>query len=184
MVIIDFNDCFSGFKEKEDILIDTGVLYALLNKYDEWYSTIQQLFKNHIFNNENPISLFINPNIQFELTHLLGRAKKHFKITHPDLGITERQIDEMEIDIIATLEMLIRHDIFLIMRHDKESMLHQLKLYKKYGSKDAANLALANKYRISFLTLDNELVTKTQKNREDIPNIDRIYFTTLDHMTY
>jgi predicted nucleic acid-binding protein len=50
MEIVDFNDNFKGFESGEDILVDTGILFALLNSYDAWHQTVNNLFDNFVIN--------------------------------------------------------------------------------------------------------------------------------------
>jgi hypothetical protein len=55
MKIINFSDNFIGFDEGEDILVDTGILFAFYNEYDAYHSTVKHLFFNHVFNNDQAL---------------------------------------------------------------------------------------------------------------------------------
>lgn len=61
---IDFSaDDFIGFSDNEDILVDTGVLLAYLNRYDSWSEVVTKLFNEHISaeNMDKTLFLYINP---------------------------------------------------------------------------------------------------------------------------
>lgn len=186
MVKVDFNVNFSGFQKNEDILVDTGVLLALLNEYDSWHKTVSNLFENFVFNNDDALFLYINPCIQNELTNLISNGKplEWYGNKHSDFSVTQDEIDEIERKSIDALQMLIDNEILIILNSNKESSLQQLKLYKELGAADAINATLANEYGISFLTVDNKLVNNMICNADKLENIQNLYYTTPIHKTY
>ena len=69
MIKTDFNSPdFKGLVEHEDILLDTGVILAFLNKYDAWHKTVAELFDKHIIGNDTAIFLYVNPTLVNEVT--------------------------------------------------------------------------------------------------------------------
>lgn len=183
---IDFNDDFTGFEDKEDILVDTGILLALLNEYDTWNSTVKNLFDNHVFNNDNVLFLYINPCIQNELTNLISNGKpiEWYKKQHPDFRITQEEMDEIEKNSIEAIKFLIENEILLILDSNKESAVQQLKLYKELGAADAVNVSIVNEYGISLLTVDNRLINNIEKNIDKLENIHNLYYTTPVYKSY
>lgn len=183
---INFNNNFKGFEKSEDILVDTGVLFALLNEYDAWHQTVKDLFNNFVFNNDDILFLYINPCIQNELTNLLDSNKliKFYDEKHPQLSITKEDVEQMETSSVSALEKLIENEVLIILNSNKESSLQQLKLFKELGAADAINVTLANEYGISFLTIDNRLVNNMQKNSDKLSNIQNIYYTKPSYRTY
>lgn len=178
---IDFNS-FGGFSRNEDILIDTNVLYALIDDNDPWHLTVNDLFENHIFKELK--RLYINPCIIVETTHLLTWEKsfKRYSERHPDLKITEHQCIRIERKGIPILREFIKKGILNILEFGEAAILQQLDLYREFGATDAVNVALANEYGINILTVDDRLADKAFVYRNKIPDIDIIYFTTKDHM--
>lgn len=56
MRITDFNDPrFNGFENEEEILVDTGMLYAYYNQYDAYHATVKSLFDTYVFGNEDVV---------------------------------------------------------------------------------------------------------------------------------
>ena len=187
MIKIDFNNNFKGFIDKEDILIDTGVLFALLNEHDAWYKTVNELFDNFIFNNSDDVLfLYINPCIQNEITNLLDSNKlyNYYNTKYPQLGVTKQEVENIEKKSIIAIEKLIEEDILLILDSNKESSLKQLKLYKELGAADAINVSIVDEYGISFLTVDNKLVNNIVKRAKELENIQNIYYTNPSYRTY
>jgi len=183
---IDFNNNFMGFKKGEDILVDTGVLFALLNKYDAWHKTVNDLFNNFVFNNDDVLFLYINPCIQNELTNLIDSSKliKFYDEKYPQLAITKEDVEQIETNSVLALEKLLGNEVLIVLNSNKESLLQQLKLFKELGAADAINVTLANEYGISFLTLDNRLVSNIQKNADKLSNIQNVYYTIPIYRTY
>ncbi len=100
MKIIDFNDNFKGFENKEDILIDTGILLALFNSKDGWFTTVNKLFEQHIFNAENILFLYVNPSIVNEVTYLAKEPFKNYIKSHPNESFTQDEANESTDKII------------------------------------------------------------------------------------
>jgi len=183
---IDFNENFKGFEDKEDILIDTGILLALINEYDTWHETVRKLFENHVFNNDNIICMFINPCIQNEFTNLVDQSKplEWYQKSHPEFKITQAEKDEIENKSIEAFRILIENKILIILDSNKESAIKQLTLYKQLGAADAVNISIVNEYGISFLTIDNRLVNNILRNISKLEDIHNIYYTSPKHKTY
>lgn len=183
---IDFNNNFKGFEKGEDILVDTGVLFALLNEYDAWHQTVNNLFDNYVFDNDDVLFLYINPCIQNELTNLLDGSKllKFYEEKYPELAITKEDVEQIEANSISALEKLIENEVLIVLNSNKESSLQQLKLFKELGAADAINVTLANEYGISFLTVDNRLINNMQKHSQELSNIHNVYYTNPKHRTY
>lgn len=184
---IDFNNNFKGFINKEDILVDTGILFALLNEHDAWYKTVNKLFDNFIFNNNDDVLfLYINPCIQNELTNLLdsNNLTKFYNSKYPQLGVTKEEVENIEKNSISAIEKLINEDVLLILDSNKESSLKQLKLYKESGAADAINISIVDEYGISFLTVDNRLVNNIVKRANELKNIQNIFYTNPSYRTY
>jgi predicted nucleic acid-binding protein len=182
---IDFNDTsFLGFEDSEDILIDSGILLAYTNEYDAWHNTVDGLFQNFILNNDNPLFLYINPRIVDEVTHLAHKPLEQYLKKHSSESFTAIEISEAEKKVSNVIRELIENDILLVLDGNKASILQQIELYKKLGSTDALNVAIANEYGISFLTVDNKLVRNIEANSNKLNNIKNIYYTTSVHKTY
>lgn len=183
---IDFNENFKGFEDKEDILVDTGILIALLNEYDTWHQTVKELFDNYVFDNDNVLCMFINPCIQNEFTNLVSKGKSldFYKLAHPEFKITQDERAELESNSINAFRILIENEILIVLDSNKESAIKQLELYKELGAADAVNISIVNEYGISFLTIDNRLVNNVLSNITKIKDIHNIYYTSPKHKTY
>ena len=124
MVKIDFNDkSFKGFEEEEDILVDTGVLLAYLNKYDTWYNTVSELFQNHILNDDSAVFLYINPCILNEFAHLTGQHKsiKNYLKNHTDKTLSDDEINDIESGTICAIKVLIENEILSPLEAGKDT---------------------------------------------------------------
>jgi predicted nucleic acid-binding protein len=183
---INFNGNFSGFENGEDILLDTGILLAYLNKYDPWSTTVNKLFENHVLNNDNELYLYINVAILNEITNLIGKNKpiEEYKKKHENHGITDDEIIRVEKDSIEQLKMLLESDVIQLLDMSKEGYLNQLELYKSLGAADAINASIANEHGISFLTVDNKLVNNIGKNSSLLSNIHNLYYTHSEFKDY
>lgn len=85
MEIIDFNSSsFKGFKNEEDIVVDTGVFLGYYNEYDAYYTTVNKWFENHILNNDISMYLYVNPTTINEFTHLSNSPLKQYLEAHPE----------------------------------------------------------------------------------------------------
>lgn len=179
MELVDFNANFAGFPNEEDILVDSGVLFALLNSYDSWHQTISNLFDVHVYNNPNTLFLYINPCIQTEVTHLSTVEKlvdKHVNFNAAELELLNQKISN-------NIKILIENEVLLILNVNKDALIRQLATYNIFGSVDALNLSMANDYGINFLTVDNRLVQKAHDNSHLFPDIPKIYHTHNKHQT-
>jgi len=181
---IDFNENFSGFEDGEDILVDTGIIFALANTYDAWYNTVTNLFDKHVFNNSNALFLYVNPTIINEVTHLSEKPLEKYLEKHPNEVFTQEDINNVRDSIADKLKDLIENEILLVLDGNNESVLKQIELYKDLGSADAVNLSIANLYGISFLTVDNTIVRNVLANHEKVKNVRNLYYTTRKHRTY
>jgi len=184
---INFNDrSFNGFLEKEDILLDTGVLIAYLSEHDTWHTTVKTLFENHIFNNDNAIFLYINPCVLNEITHLTTHRKtiNNYLEKHPEIVLTDKQKDEIEKNTLSSLKILIDNDILIPLDGDKDTYLKQVETCKALGSADAFNASLASEFGISFLTVDNKLVYNIESNIAYFKDMNNLYYTTAKHKDY
>lgn len=184
MNLTDFNINFTGFCDNEDILVDTGVILAYLNKYDTWSKTITELFDNYIFNDDNIVCLYINSAILNEITNLINKPVEQYIKKHKDHSIGDNEITKIEKESIQTLKQLIENEILILLDSNKESTLKQLELYKDLGAADAVNVSIVNEYGISFLTVDNKLVSNIKKRENDLSNINNVYYTTNENLTY
>ena len=188
MVKIDFNDeSFKGFSVEEDILVDTGIILAYLSKYDTWHKTVNELFTNHIFNNDKAVFLYINPCILNEVMHITTVTKKcisEYLKKHPEISLTKQEKEEIESNTVQSMKILIDKEILIPLEAGKETYLKQIETCKYLGSADAFNASLANEYGISFLTVDNKLVTNIENNITYFKDIDKIYYTTNAHIEY
>lgn len=185
MKIIDFNN-FKGFDKNEDILIDTGVLFALFDKNDAWHKTVSNLFDRYIFNSSVPPCLYTNPCIICEVTNLLDWEKsfKRYNNKHPELNITESQVVRVQDIAYTQIKTFIQNGVLISLNLDKECLLLQLDLFRIFGATDAANLSLVNQYGISFLTVDNKLIENIHAHSTKIPNIKNVYCTPNNYRTY
>ncbi|MDO3408906.1 PIN domain-containing protein [Saccharibacillus sp. CPCC 101409] len=180
----DFNSSdFSGFPYGADILIDTCILNALFSTADPWHSTINQLFEEHLFPEENAILLYVNPVIINEVMHLNGRALENYYLRF-DLTFDQSAIQAFRTFTKNTLTTLIDQEVFKVLDGDKNSALKQIELSDTLGAADALNASIANLYGINFLTVDNRLVNNMMSNLSLLPNISTIYYTNPRHMDY
>jgi len=181
MKIIDFNNpSFSGFEPDEDILIDTGIILGYYNKFDAYYSTVSELFQNHILNNDNNMFLYINPTVINEINHLAMNPLKQYLNKFPnkssDFSISDKE--NLTSNIVNGVKELIENDVLLILDGDKESTLKQIELSASLGAVDAVNASIANLYNTSFLTVDRALTENIVKKQSQLANIKSIYYTT------
>ncbi len=185
MKIINFNDNFSGFENGEDILLDTGVLLAYLNKYDAWYSTVTELFTEYILNIENELYLYINVAILNEITNLIGTNKpiEKYKEKHPNEMILDDEIERIEKESIEQLRILIENEVIQTLDMSKDGYLNQLELYKSLGAADSINVSIANEHGISLLTVDNRLVNNIRRTK-GLDNIHNVYYTNPQNRDY
>ncbi len=180
MRLLDFNHPkFTGFSEGEDILIDTGILYAYYNKYDAYYSTVTKLFNEHILHNDNALFLYVNPLIVNEIAHLARDPLKQYLKSHPTekSNFTASDREVVEHGIVDGVNELIENEVLLILEGDKDSVLKQISLYKELGAADAVNASIANLYGTSFLTVDSTLARNILSERSSLPNIKNVYYT-------
>jgi predicted nucleic acid-binding protein len=182
---IDFNDNFAGFIKGEDILVDTGVLFAYLNRYDSWYLTVSNLFTSHVFGKNDSVLLYINPCIQTEFTSLLDSNKLFEKLSrkYPEKDIRFDEVERLEYKSIEIIKELINKEILIVIEHDKEMLLRQLELYKEFGSVDAANISMANALGISFLTVDFKLANKISDKSTEFTGLRNLYYTNPSYQT-
>ncbi|KZB91761.1 hypothetical protein A2U94_09775 [Bacillus sp. VT 712] len=187
MNIIDFNNLgFSGFEPEEDILIDTGILFAYYNEYDAYYNTVTSLFMNHILENDNNMFLYVNPTIVNEVTNLASKPLKQYLKAFPEKtqDFSEQDEQVLEKKIVSNLQTLIENEVLLVLEGDKESTLAQIQTYSILGSADSVNASIANLYGTSFLTVDARLARNLVTLEKKLPNIKNVYYTGGRHRDY
>ena len=184
MQIIDFNRNFQGFYDNEDILLDTGVILALLNQYDAWHSTIKNLFDNFVFNSPVELSLYIHPGIVNEVTHLAGKPLDQYIAKHPQLSFSQSDIEIITTNTLQKIRDFIEQDIFIVLESTKQTLLKQIIHSKYFGAMDSMTVAMADAYGISLLTVDNKLVNNIAAKSDEFRDITRIYHTTPAHRSY
>lgn len=184
MKVIDFNENFSDFQEEEDILLDTGIILALLNEYDAWHNTVRGLFENHVFGNDNQLFLYVNPIILNEVSFLSNKPLEQYMKNHPEESFTDKDIRIAKESTVNDVLEMVKHEILLILDGNRESALKQLELYRELGSADAANVSIANEFGTSFLTVDSKLAWNIKKQEDKLNQIGNIYHTTGKHMSY
>lgn len=186
---IDFSaDDFAGFSDGEDILVDTCILLAYLNKYDSWSKAVTELFDTYILTEESEKTLFlyINPCVLNEIMFLTGenRTIKNYMKKHKSETITDEEIEEVEQKTVNALKILIENDILIPLQAGKETYLRQMNTYKELGSADSFNASLANDYGISFLTVDNKLVEHIEENIRNFPDLGHVYYAPPEKQRY
>lgn len=185
MQLIDFNSkSFKGFEDKEEILLDTGIIFAYLNEYDVWHTTVKKLFENHIFNNDKVMFLFVNPTVINEVEFLSQQPLKFYLQKHPDKSVNQCEIDRVKKLLNMSLIQLIESRILNILDGDKESVLKQIKLSNILGAADAVNATIADAYGINFLTVDRRLANHMYQLQKDLKDIEKIYYTQGKYRDY
>lgn len=127
--------------------------------------------------------LYVNPCIVTEVTHIMPKPIKDYIRNHPSETITEEVGNIAISEGIMAIKDLIANEILLVLDGNKDVVLKQIELYKELGSTDAANVALANEYGISFVTVDSKLVKKMDSNKEQLTKLQNVYFTDPKHQT-
>lgn len=186
---IDFSaDDFIGFSDNEDILVDTGVLLAYLNRYDSWSEVVTKLFNEHILaeDMDKTLFLYINPCILNEIMHLTSNNQSiiSYLKKHKGATISDEEIQEVEKKTVEALRILIKNEILIPLSADKDVYLRQMNTYKELGSADSFNASLANDYGISFLTLDNKLVGHIEENISNFPDLGNVYYAPSEKQSY
>ena len=126
MKIIDFNQSFQGFYDSEDILLDTGVILALLNQYDTGHTTVKNLFNNFVFNSTVDLSLYIHSGIVNEVTHLSGKPLEQYMAKHPQLSFSRSDIEIITTDTLQKIRDFIDQDILIVLEGTKQTLLKQI----------------------------------------------------------
>ncbi|MBM7839421.1 putative nucleic acid-binding protein [Alkalihalobacillus xiaoxiensis] len=185
MIKIYFNSNFTGFEDKERILLDTGILLALNNKYDAWHKTVSNLFEDHILGeNDKSIFLFLNPLILNEVTFLAGKPFDNYVKKHPRKNLNIINPQKVIDCTVNGIKDLIEAEVLIVVDGNKDSTLKQISLYKELGSADASNAAIANELELNFLTVDGRLANQMIKNKAKLSNIKKVYTTISIHQTY
>lgn len=186
MNLINFAEKFKGFEEGEDILVDTGILFAYYNRYDAYYDAVKNLFRNYIFHDSANLFLYVNPTIVNEISHLAKDPFVKYIKAKPSEAANLTPLDavKMENIIVGNVKQLIQSHVLLVLDGDDTSVLKQLALYKKLGAADAVNASIANLFGTSFLTVDSRLATNMKDIETELPNVNNIYFTTGKHRSY
>lgn len=183
---VNFNkqDEFLGFEENEDILLDTNIIYALLNKYDAWHTTIRNLFDNFIFISNNvKLYLYTHSGIVNEVTYLTRDPLKQYS-EHHSITFSEQDINQSVNDILNKTKQLIENEVFLILESNIESICQQIDYAMYFGAMDSLIISLANQYGISLLTTDTKLLNNLFNKQNEFLNIRNIYYTHGFHRDY
>jgi len=184
MEIIDFNRNFQGFYDSEDILLDTGVILALLNQYDAWHTTVKNLFNNFVFNSTLNLSLYIHPGIVNEVTHLSGKPLEQYMAKHQNLLFSQSDIENITTDTLQKIRDFIEQDILIVLESTKQTLLKQIDYCRYFGALDSLTVAMTDEYGISLLTVDNRLVNNIAAKTIEFKNIVRVYHTTPAYRSY
>jgi len=180
---IDFNYSFPGFDDNEDILLDTGVILALLNKYDAWHTTVKNLFDNFIFNEGSNLYLYIHSGIINEVTFLSDKPLKQYMLKH-GLRFTQEEIQDAISSTILGIRELVEKEFLLILDSNTNSILKQIDHSQYFGSMDALTISLAEEYGISLLTVDRKLIENIENKKDDFVNIQNVYYSTSGYRDY
>jgi predicted nucleic acid-binding protein len=183
MRIIDFNDDFQGFEDNEDVLLDTGVILALLNQYDVWHSTVKSLFDKYVFTESSNLYLYIHPGIVNEVTFLSDKPLKQFMLKH-GLRYSREEIEDTTNATIKGIRELIEKEYLLILDGNTSSILKQIDFSHYFGSMDALTVSLTEEYGISLLTLDKRLIDNINNKKDTLKNIQNLYYSTSEHRDY
>jgi predicted nucleic acid-binding protein len=186
---IDFSsEEFVGFSDGEDVLVDTGILLAYLNRYDSWNNVVKELFDKHILpeDSDKTLFLYINPCVLNEVMHLtnINKCITQYLEKHKSETITEEEIALVEQKTVGALKILIENDVLIPLEAGKETYLRQMDTYKQLGSADSFNASLANDYGISFLTVDNKLVQNIENNISNFPTLGNVYYAPPEKRSY
>ncbi|MFA5882151.1 MAG: hypothetical protein WC834_08125 [Eubacteriales bacterium] len=179
---IDFNDNFTGFEEGEDILLDTGIILALLNQYDAWHSTVKDLFNSFIFVETSKVTLYVHSGIINEVTFLSGRPLQTYMEKYGQ-SYSQQDIDDAINNTLRGISELIENEILLPLDSSKASILNQIRYSRYFGAMDALVVSVVEDYGISFLTVDNRLVEKIV-NKDSLANIRNLYYTLPNYRDY
>lgn len=182
MIKNNFNQ-FLGFEDNEDIFIDTGIILALLNKYDAWHTTVKNLFNKYIVDSNCKPILYIHSGILTEVTKLADKPLKKYMEAF-NFGLSEADIDEAIEITLCGLTELIRNEILNPLDADVNIMIRQLKHARYFDSTDALTVSMIEEYAISLLTLDSALVRNIWDKRTDFPRIKNLYSTTANYRDY
>lgn len=186
---IDFSASnFMGFSDGEDILVDTSILLAYLNRYDSWSEVVTELFNKHVLveDSDKKLFLYINPCVLNEVMNLTGKHRtiEHYMKKHKGEMFSEDEIAEVEKKTANALRVLIENDILIPLEAGKETYLRQMNTYQELGSTDSFHVSLANDYGISFLTVDNKLVEHIEENISNFPDLGNVYFAPPEKQSY
>ena len=180
MKIIDFNRDFMGFESAEDLLLDTGIILAVLNKYDVWHTTVKNLFEQHISNNNT--NLYVHSGIISEILHLAKKLAKEY-MKHFDTVLTQEEINEAIFVTVNGVAELVEEQ-HVILNSDRISSRIHIRNAQYFGSTDALTVSIAESYGISLLTVDRKLINNLYAKEYEFPNIVNVYFTTPANMDY
>ena len=184
MKIIDFNQNFNGFYDSEDILLDTGVILALLNQYDAWHATVRNLFNSYVFNSMVNLSLYIHPGIVNEVTHLSGKPLEQYMTKHQQLSFSRSDIEIITTDTLQKIRDFIDQEILIVLEGNKKILLRQIDHCRYFGAMDSMTVAMSHEYGISLLTVDNKLVNNIAAKANEFNDIARVYHTTPAYRSY
>jgi hypothetical protein len=177
MEIVNFNNDFKGFQNDEDIMLDTCIILALLNKFDAWHATVKTLFDTHIFKEEKTLSLYTHSGVVNEVTFLSGKPLQQYIKNHPSESFSTEYIQNTTQDTIYGVRQLIDKEVLLLLVGNKNSMLRQIDYSLYFGSMDALTISLIEEYGISLMTLDYRLVKNLEAKADEFKNVHRVYYT-------
>lgn len=184
MNLIDFNKEFSGFEHNEDILIDTNILFALLNEFDTWHITVQNLFNNYIFNEDSNVALYIHSGMINEVMYLSLSTLKDYIAKYPNETINEDIISNTKKAVQQGARDFIDFDFLNLLTCNKPSVLRQIDYSDYFGSMDSLVVSLAEEYGISLLTVDSRLKNNIVNRINEFSNINNIYYTPPRNKSY
>lgn len=118
--------------------------------------------------------------------HLIGNNQSivSYLKKHRSETISEEEIEAVEKKTVGALRVLIENEILIPLPANKETYLRQMNTYKKLGSADSFNVSLANDYGISFLTVDNKLVSHIEENISNFPDLGNVYYAPPEKQSY
>lgn len=180
---INFNRNFLGFKTNEDIFLDTCIVLALLNKYDSWYPTVQNLFSTHVIQSANEPTFYVHSGIITEVTKIADKPlDKYMKAFN--FGLSQDDIDEAIDMTLSGITELLENEIINLLDINSTIMKRQVKYSRYFDATDSLTVSLLEEYSIGLLTVDSALIRNIAQKSTDFPHIGNLYYTTSNHRAY
>lgn len=184
MNLIDFNKNFSGFNKYEDIIIDTNILFALLNEFDTWHVTVKKLFDDYIFNEDSNVTLYIHSGIINEVMYLSLDSLRDYIYKHPLENISPSIIENTKKAIQQGTKDFIDFDFLNLISGNKPSVLRQVDYSEYFGAMDSLVVSLVEEYGVSLLTVDFNLKNNIANKVNEFKNIQNVYYTAPRNKTF